>query len=98
MLDVGHVDVVGREREGLGLVQELRGEPLHVALLSIDGRRVFARLDAAPSEDAAPEEILAGTRVNLLVKDDGDQYFRIPQSQGFDIGNLVQSIRRRVGA
>ncbi len=74
------------------------GKPLHVALLSIDGRRVFAKLDAAPSDGAAPVEILAGTKVKLLVKDDGDQYFQIRQTQGFDIGGLVQSIRRRVGA
>jgi hypothetical protein len=74
------------------------GDPLHVALLSIGGRRVFAKLDAAPSDGAAPEEILAGTKVKLLVKDDGDQYFQIPQSQSFDLGSLVQSIRRRVGA
>lgn len=74
------------------------GGPVHVALLSIDGRRVFARLDDAIDGEARPEEILAGTRVKLLVKDDGDQYFQIPQSQGFDLAGLVQSIRRRVGA
>ena len=75
-----------------------RSEPIHVALLSIDGRRVFARLDDAVDAQAAPEQILAGTRVKLLVKDDGNQYFQIPQSQGFDLAGLVQSIRRRVGA
>ncbi|MBW2268039.1 MAG: thiolase family protein [Deltaproteobacteria bacterium] len=74
------------------------GEPLHVALLSIDGRLVFAKLDAAPSDGAAPEEILTGTKVRFLVKDGGDQYFQIPQTQGFDLSSLIQSIRRSVGA
>jgi uncharacterized OB-fold protein len=71
--------------------------PLHVALLSIDGRRVFAKLDRAPREEEAPEEVLAGQKVKLLVKDDGDHYFQIPRGRSFDLGRLVQSIRRRVG-
>ncbi len=72
------------------------GEPVHVALLSIDGRRVFAKLDHAPLEEEAPEQVLAGQKVRLLVKDDGDHYFQIPRSRGFDLGRLAQSIRRRV--
>jgi hypothetical protein len=74
------------------------GPPIHVALLSIGGHRVFAKLDHALSEGEQLEEALAGTRVRLLVKDDGDQYFQIPRERGFDLGRLVQSIRRRVGA
>ena len=74
------------------------GPPLHVALLRVGGRRVFARLDAAPRAGADPEEILAGSTVKLLVKDDGDRYFQIPTGRTFDLGGLVQSIRRRVGA
>ena len=73
------------------------GGPVHVALLSIDGRRVFAKLENAPEEGQAFEQMIAGQQVNLLVKDDGDQYFQIPRSSGFDVGRLVQAIRRRVG-
>jgi acetyl-CoA C-acetyltransferase len=73
------------------------GAPVHVALLRIDGRRVFARVDHPPREGAPLEEVLAGRRVKLLVKDDGDQYFQIPQGRGFDLGQLVQRIRRRAG-
>jgi acetyl-CoA C-acetyltransferase len=73
------------------------GPPVHVALLSIDGRRVFAKMDHAPQEGEAPEQVLAGQKVKLLVKDDGDHYFQIPRGRSFDLGRLVQSIRRRVG-
>jgi uncharacterized OB-fold protein len=72
--------------------------PVHVALLKIEGRRVFARLDHEPQEGEEPEQILAGSRVKLLVKDDGDQYFQIPRGRSFDFGRLVQSIRRSVTA
>ena len=71
--------------------------PIHVALLQIDGRRVFARLDHAPREDEMPEEVLAGQKVKLLVKGDGDAYFQIPRGRGLDLGRLVKTIRRRVG-
>ena len=71
--------------------------PVHAALLSIDGRRVFARMDHAPSEGEAPEQVLAGQKVKLLVKDDGDHYFQIPRPRGLDVGRIVEAIRRRVG-
>jgi hypothetical protein len=71
------------------------GEPLHVALLEIDGRRVFARLDQPSGDDLAPGTVLAGQKVKLLVKDDGDQYFQVPR--GFDLGRVVGALRRRVG-
>ncbi len=74
------------------------GPPTHVALLSIDGRRVFARMDHAPRDEELPEQVLAGQKVRLLVKDDGDQYFQIPRGRSFDLARVVQSIRRRVGA
>jgi acetyl-CoA acetyltransferase len=73
------------------------GAPIHVALLNIDGERCFAKLDHAPREEEAPEEVLAGQKVRLLVKDDGDQYFQIPRGRSFDLSRVVQSIRRRVG-
>ncbi len=71
--------------------------PLHVALLELGGQRVFAKLDHAAREGEAPEEALAGQKVKLLVKDDGDRYFQIPRGRSFDLGRLVQSIRNRVG-
>jgi len=75
-----------------------RGEaPTHVALLSIDGRRVFAKLDHALGVGELPEEALAGQKVKLLVKDDGDHYFQIARGSTFDLGRIVKSIRRRVG-
>jgi acetyl-CoA acetyltransferase len=73
------------------------GAPVHVALLNIEGRRVFAKLDHAPREGERPEEVLAGQKVKLLVKDDGDHYFQIPRGRSFDLSRVVQSIRKRVG-
>jgi acetyl-CoA acetyltransferase len=73
------------------------GEPAHVALLSIDGRRVFAKLDHAPRDGELPEEALAGKKVKLLVKDDGDHYFQIARGHTFDLGRIVKSVRRRAG-
>ena len=55
-------------------------------------------MDHAARGDEAPEQVLAGSRVKLLVKGDGDTYFQIPQSRGLDLGRVVQAIRRRVGA
>jgi acetyl-CoA acetyltransferase len=72
--------------------------PVHAALLSIDGRRVFARMDHAPGEDEEPEQVLTGQKVKLLVKDDGDHYFQILRPRTFDIGRVVDAIRRRVGS
>ncbi len=69
--------------------------PIHVALLSIDGQRVFAKLDHELREGEAPEQALAGQKVKLLVKDDGDQYFQIPRGRTFDMGRLARVIRRR---
>jgi len=71
--------------------------PVHVALVSIGGRRVFAKLDRAPHEGEPAEQVLAGQKVRLLVKDDGDHYFQIPRGRSFDLGRLVEAIRRRVG-
>ena len=71
--------------------------PAHVALLSLDGRRVFAKLDQPPREGEVPEQVLAGQKVKLLVKDDGDHYFQISRGLPFDLGRIVNSIRRRVG-
>jgi hypothetical protein len=71
--------------------------PVHVALLEIDGRRVFARLDHALGEGERIEELLAGETVKLLVKGDGDHYFQLQQrGTGFTLARIVSAIRRRV--
>jgi hypothetical protein len=72
-------------------------DPIHVALLEIAGRRVFAKLDQAASESTPIEQVLAGQKVKFLVKDDGDHYFQILRERGLDLGRVVQAIRRRVG-
>jgi acetyl-CoA C-acetyltransferase len=74
------------------------GEPLHVALLDIEGQRVFAKLDHAPRDGEPFEQVLTGQRVNFLVKDDGDHYFQIPRGRDVGLGRIVQAIRRRVGS
>jgi hypothetical protein len=70
--------------------------PIHVALVRLGDRRVFAKLDHEPREGEAPEQVLAGQRVRLLVKDDGDQYFQIPRGRGLSLGGLMERVRRRV--
>jgi acetyl-CoA C-acetyltransferase len=73
--------------------------PVHVALLSIGDQRVFARMDRRLEEGEGAEQVLAGQKVQLLVKDDGDHYFQIPRPRGlarFDVGQLVEAIRRRI--
>jgi acetyl-CoA acetyltransferase len=70
--------------------------PVHVALLTIDGRRVFAKLDHAADDAEHAEQALAGQSARILVKDDGDHYFQIRRRRGWDVGRLVESIRRRV--
>jgi hypothetical protein len=70
--------------------------PIHVALLKIDGRRVFARLENPLREGERLEELLAGETVKLLVKDDGDHYFQLQRGTGFTLTRIVQAIRRRV--
>ncbi len=71
--------------------------PVHVALVRIDGRRVFAKLDAPLEEGQPIEDVLAGRTVRLLVKDDGDQYFSIPRGRSFDLSRLASLVRRTVG-
>ncbi|MBW2399764.1 MAG: hypothetical protein JRG80_10870, partial [Deltaproteobacteria bacterium] len=44
-----------------------------------------------------PEQVLAGQKVKLLVKDDGDHYFQISRGLPFDLGRILSSIRGRVG-
>ncbi|MDJ0866024.1 MAG: beta-ketoacyl synthase N-terminal-like domain-containing protein [Myxococcota bacterium] len=70
--------------------------PIHVGLVKLGGRRAFAKLDHPPHEDEAPEAVLAGQKVRLLVKDDGDQYFQIPRGRSFDLGRLIDRVRGAV--
>ncbi len=70
-------------------------DPIHVALLRIDGRRVFARVDHELREGEPLDEVLAGRKVRFLVKDDGDQYFQIPRGRSFELSRIVERIRRR---
>jgi hypothetical protein len=44
------------------------------------------------------EQILTGQKVRVLVKDDGDHYFQLPQSRGLDLGRIARALRRRVGS
>ena len=46
--------------------------PIHVGLVRIGDRRAFAKLDHPPGEGEPDEAVLAGQKVKLLVKDDGD--------------------------
>ncbi len=69
--------------------------PIHVALLSVGDRRVFAKLDAPaePGKDAATA--LAGHPARFLVKDDGDHYFQLVRDR-WDVPSLFRSIWDRV--
>jgi acetyl-CoA acetyltransferase len=71
--------------------------PIHVGLVRIGDRRAFAKLDHPPGEGEPDDAVLAGQRVRLLVKDDGDQYFQITRGRGFDLSGLVERVRSRVG-
>jgi hypothetical protein len=71
-------------------------EPVHVAVLRIDGRRMFAKLDHSADAAEAPEEVLAGQKVKFLVKDDGDHYFQVDRGRSRDLGRLVDRLRTRL--
>ncbi len=65
--------------------------PIHVALLSIGDRRVFAKLDAPVQPGQDPTRALAGRRARFLVKDDGDHYFQLVR-EGWDLPTLWRSM------
>ncbi len=68
--------------------------PIHVAVVDLGGTRVFARLDAGGGSDQPPEEVLAGQRVRLLVKDDGDHYFQVDRdTERSGLGALLARVR-----
>jgi acetyl-CoA C-acetyltransferase len=70
--------------------------PIHVAVLRLGGRRVFAKLDHEARVEDAPETVLAGQKVKLLVKDDGDHYFQLDRGRSLNLGRLVDRVRGRV--
>lgn len=70
--------------------------PVHVAIVSIDGGRMFAKLDHEAGEEEPTEEILAGQRVTLLVKDDGDHYFQLDRGRS-GLGGLLERVRASIG-
>ncbi|MDX1648648.1 MAG: hypothetical protein R3263_02230, partial [Myxococcota bacterium] len=47
-------------------------------------------------EGEPTEEILAGQKVKLLVKDDGDHYFQLDRGRS-GLGGLVERVRARIG-
>ena len=67
-------------------------EPIHVALLSIGDRRLFAVLDAPLEPGGDPASALAGRRARFLVKDDGDHYFQLVRDR-WDVPTLLKSLR-----
>ena len=70
--------------------------PIHVAVLRLGGQRVFAKLDHEAHVEDAPEEVLAGQKVKLLIKDDGDHYFQIDRGRSLNLGRLVDRVRGRI--
>ena len=73
------------------------GPPLHVALLEAEGRRLFAKLDPASTEEIPSEQELAGQKVRVQISSDGDQTFQLGVRQSSGFGRFVDSLRRRVG-
>jgi acetyl-CoA acetyltransferase len=71
------------------------GPPIHVALLSIGERRVFARLDAPADAGLDAAQVLAGHDARFLVKDDGDHYFQLVEDR-WDVPGLLRAIVSRV--
>ncbi|MDX1648541.1 MAG: beta-ketoacyl synthase N-terminal-like domain-containing protein [Myxococcota bacterium] len=70
--------------------------PVHVAIVRLDGGRMFARLEHEAGEEEPTEEVLAGRRVKLLVKDDGDHYFQLDRGRS-GLGGLLERVRSRIG-
>ena len=65
--------------------------PIHVALLSVGDRRVFAKLEA-PVE---PGVELSGQSARLLIKEDGDHYLQLVRDR-WDFQSLFRSLKERV--
>ena len=48
-----------------------------------------------PARGSRPKQVLAGQRVKLLVKDDGDHYFQLDRG-GLGLGRFVERVRERM--
>jgi hypothetical protein len=70
------------------------GAPIHVALLEVGGRRLFAKLDLDP-DAPAPEPVPVGQTVRVIVKEDGEVFFQPRARTGSALGRLVGSLRRQ---
>ncbi len=66
-------------------------DPIHVALLSVGGRRVFAKLDQPLEPGSDPITALAGRDARFLVKDDGDHYFQLVPDR-WDIQSFFRTL------
>jgi acetyl-CoA C-acetyltransferase len=93
---IDHARAVVEAATTIHVLGEDGDEPVHVAVLSLGGQRVFAKLDQPADEEAPPEELLAGRKVRLLVKDDGDQYFQVERG-GAGLSGFLDRVRRRIG-
>ena len=69
--------------------------PIHVALLSIGGRRLFAKLDQPAEPGVDLSVALAGRQVRFLVKGDGDHYFQLVRDR-WDVPSLIGAVKERV--
>jgi len=70
-------------------------EPIHVALLRVGDRRVFAKLDAPTKPGADLIAALAGRSARFLVKDDGDHYFQLVNDR-WDVVSLLRGLVGRL--
>jgi hypothetical protein len=70
-------------------------DPIHVALLSVDGRRVFAKLDDPLEPGADATTALRGRSARFLVKDDGDHYFQLIRDR-WTLPLLLRSLMDRL--
>jgi hypothetical protein len=68
--------------------------PIHVALLSVGGRRVFARLDAPAEPGEELPSGLAGRRARFLIHEDGDHYVEMAR-EGWEMGNRLRGLYDR---
>ena len=69
--------------------------PIHVALLSVGDRRVFAKLDTPAEPGIDVVTALAGQHARFLIKGDGDHYFQLVRDR-WDVPSLFRTIRDRV--
>ncbi|MEE8557959.1 MAG: beta-ketoacyl synthase N-terminal-like domain-containing protein [Myxococcota bacterium] len=68
--------------------------PIHVALLSVGGRRVFARLENPAEEGADVATALAGKPARFLIHEDGDHYVELGRDR-WDVTSLVRNVLGR---